>query len=190
MLNLRSGLPRAVGPALALAYFSAGPAANNARAETQAPTTRSFAAQVLSGTGRYADATGRTTVLLTVDRAENPANPSLAVSATLTGLRCPRPPARGRHRSRKPCARISGTIKGAARYEQQVRFISDQPSKYVLEATTGVIDGVGPVTVVGTLKGTGFVDKGRPTLWIALSSEQGTVSIGGVGPLVGGFALP
>jgi hypothetical protein len=85
---------------------------------------------------------------------------------------------------------VSGTLTGTATFEHQVRFISDQPSKYLLSGASGVIRNLGAVTAVGTLRGTGFVARGTPTLWIAVTNAAGTVSIGGVGPLVGGFALP
>ena len=38
-------------------------------------------------------------------------------------------------------------------------------------------------TVVGA-------SKGRQAAWLALAGRQGTISIGGVGPVVGGFEFP
>jgi hypothetical protein len=146
--------------------------------------TRSFEAHVLPGAGRYTHASGRVTVLLTVTPLA-PDGHELQVSARLMGRRCEKhqPVSSG-------CLTLSGTISGYASLERQERPIADAPGRWHLEGAQGTVKPLGEVAVVGTLVGTGYIHRGRPSIWIGITNRYGTVSMGGWGPLVGGFELP
>jgi hypothetical protein len=83
-----------------------------------------------------------------------------------------------------------GTINGFATEARPQRFIADGPTRYSLTETAGEVSPLGQVTVEGTLVGTGFVRDGHPRLWMKITNQLGSVSMGGVGPLVGGFEEP
>jgi hypothetical protein len=152
-------------------------------AASRTPATRTFDTHAIWATGAYSSLGGN--ILATVT-ATPTLEGSLAITASINGDMCPK----RRLGPRRECLRIAGTLTGEAEQEKQQRFLSDQPGKWLLSTGNGNVARLGPVAVVGTLMGTGFVAKGRPSIWLRVASQRGIVSLGGPGPLLGGFELP
>jgi hypothetical protein len=162
---------------------------SSAHAERVLPV-RTFAAKIIAGTGRYAKATGSTRIEVTVTPrpaafGTSATQPEYVVETRLDGNRC------SAHKGRRgKCLRLSGTITGGATLLRHEPFISDLPSTLLLRAATGTIAPIGLVAAVGTFRGTGYIYRGRQAAWMSLTTPHGTLSIGGVGPVVGGFQFP
>jgi len=175
-----------------VACLGAAGLAASATARTTSAVTRTFAAHILSGTGRYAKATGAMLIELTLTPSEaspprTGVGPEFLVTASLFGDGCTH---RSRRPAGRPCLTVSGTVGGLASREPPARPIGDVPGVFLVSGASGKISPLGMVSAQGTLRGTGFVPEGRPNAWLALTGPSGSISIGGDGPLVGGFELP
>jgi hypothetical protein len=162
-------------------------AATSASASPEVALPRPYIGAIISGTGTYAHATGTTTILLAITRRDFITafpEPNLAVTMTLRGAGCKL----HRRHPKRPCLNVSGTLTGSASYERPLN--PDLPRKLLLANGAGTLGPLGPVTAVGTFRGTGYVPKGHTQIWIAVTNALGSVSIGGDGPLVGGFQEP
>ena len=134
----------------------------------------SFQGSIRSGTGKYAGDTGHAHVYLSA------AGKGLtrSVKITLIGLPCP-------HSSH--CLKLSGTANGTL---TPSRVHTPDVGHGAVLTGSGSIDPLGHAAIRGDVRGTGFIDRGRETLILAVSNSSGTVTLVALSPPVGGFTSP
>ncbi|TMK40088.1 MAG: hypothetical protein E6G56_08795 [Actinobacteria bacterium] len=177
------GPRRATGAAVLLiaALASAAPAA------PAAPVT--FSGRIVSGSGRYAGASGAVTVVVRSSVRRNPRGLP-ARFAIVLDVRCRR---RGRARRAAAGARSSsalclrGKLRGSA--EQTGSRLPDVGLHYAI-AAHGRVKPLGAVAARGSASGTGFIDRARMGMALRLSNRLGSVSLEAHSDLVSGFSSP
>ena len=176
--------------ALGLASLSTAPTAIGATATGS--ETREYQANIVSGTGRYTNATGRVAItLIETQRTPSPEmpfrqpGPEFALSVTLHGARCRR--RSSTHLSTRPCLALSGAITGSA---VQLPHNPDGGGERRIRAASGRTTLLGNVTAVGAYTGTGFIARGRRSIRITIKGRSGAITVDGRGPLIGGFQAP
>jgi hypothetical protein len=155
------------------------PIATSSAAETSEDTaSRTYAANIVSGTGSYVGARGSMTVRMTLVRL--PTEYSMTMS--LDGTRC----SKRRRLPRRPCVRLLGSLSGSW---AGLRTPPDWAPRGIVSAS-GQVGPLAAVTVQGESVGTGFVPIGRSSIFVVLTGKSGTLSIGGISGPIPGFRFP
>jgi hypothetical protein len=176
--------------ALGLASLLGAPAAFGATPYPSA--TRAYSGSIFSGTGLYSHAGGRVDLSLVETQATpwpvrplSQPGPEYSFTVTLRGARCRR---HARHTVRRHrCLRLDGSITGSAIL---LRHNPDVAPTSQITTASGQTNVLGAVTVTGAYHGTGFVPRGHATIWMTLTGRSGALTVGGDGPLIGGFQAP
>lgn len=149
--------------------------------------TDTYTGRIISGTGRYARASGQVRIIIVSKLLKIATNGGAGESEhwiTLRGQPCKLSNPRGRRssygaRKRRECLVLSGAI--TAKSQLRPGQTPDSPSIEAIPAASAIIRPLGDVTISGQLASKGNTSGGS-SVQLTLNSRDGSLSISGVEP--------
>lgn len=160
---------------LAVGVIALGASAGATAEPATVPAKDSFSGSISSGTGRYKDDRGTASSYLVLSSSSNATR---RLTLEIRG----RPCGRSKH-----CLKLSGNLKGTlTAIPPQVADVGQSFTVNV----RGRLKPLGPVSVKGTVHGTGFLIQGEETLSLTITAPGGQINLSAISPPVSGFTSP